>query len=146
MNPEFVEMLRALLNAEVRFLIVGAYALNVHTKPRATGDLNIWVEPTPENAGKLLRALKEFGTPLGQVVEADFECPGVTFQIGIAPLRIDILTKLTGIDFDDAWRSHIRYPFGPFEVPFLGKAALIRNKRATGRPKDLLDVESLEEC
>ena len=145
MNLDFVEMLRALLDAEVRFLIVGAYALNAYTKPRATGDLDIWVEPTCENAGKLFRALKSFGTPLNQVVEADFEVPGVMFQIGIAPLRIDILTEITGVEFEEAWKTHVLYPFGPYQIPFLGKKLLIRNKLATGRPKDLLDLESLED-
>jgi hypothetical protein len=145
MNPDFIDMLRALLNAEVRFIIVGAYALNAHTKPRATGDLDIWVQPTPDNARKLMAALADFGAPLDTVEESDFAKPGVIFQIGIVPSRIDVLTQLSGIAFDEAWRDRVQYAFGPIEVPFLGKRSLIQNKRATGRPRDLLDVESLEE-
>ena len=99
MNPDFLDMLRALLEAEVRFLIVGAYALNLHTKPRATGDLDIWVEPAPENAPRVMRALKAFGAPLDEITEADFTKPGVTFQIGIPPVRIDLLTQLTALEF-----------------------------------------------
>ncbi len=144
MNPDFVEMLRVLLNADVRFLVVGAYALNAYTKPRATGDLDIWVEPSRENAARLFQALAVFGAPLNQVSESDFERPGVVFQIGIAPLRIDILTGIDGVGFDEAWKTRASFPVGPFEIPFIGKDALIRNKRATGRPRDLLDAEGLE--
>ena len=145
MNPDFLEMLRALSEADVRFLIVGAYALNIHTKPRATGDLDIWVEPTPENASKVMKALRAFGAPLEQVQESDFARPGVTFQIGIPPLRIDILTQLTALQFDEAWKGRVRHSFGPYEVEFLGREALIKNKRAIGRHKDLADVEALED-
>lgn len=145
MNPDFIDMLRALLGADVRFLIVGAYALNAHTQPRATGDLDIWVQPTSENARKLMSALADFGAPLDAIEENDFAKPGVVFQIGLAPFRIDGLTQISGVEFDEAWRDRVPYAFGPVEVPFLGKASLIKNKRATGRPKDLLDIKSLED-
>jgi hypothetical protein len=144
MNPDFLDMLRALLDAEVRFLIVGAYALNVHTKPRATADLDIWVEPTPENAARVMRALQAFGAPLREISEADFAHPGVTFQIGIPPVRIDLLTELTALGFAEAWEDRVRYNMGPYAVDFLGKKSLIKNKRAIGRHKDLADIESLE--
>src|SRR5881227_2876090 len=99
MNPDFLDIIRALSDAEARFIIVGAYAVNVYVDPRATGDLDIWVEPSVENAEKVLRALQHFGAPLTAVTQADFESPGVTFQIGIAPRRIDILTEITGVSF-----------------------------------------------
>ena len=145
MHPDFLDMLRALFDAEVRFLIVGAYALNVHTKPRATGDLDIWVDPSLENSHRVINALRDFGAPLQDVTAADFERPGVTFQIGIPPLRIDVLTELTALRFDEAWKDRVVLPVGPFSVPFLGKQSLIKNKRAIGRHKDLADVEALEE-
>jgi hypothetical protein len=145
MNPDFVDLLRAFVGADVRFLIVGAYALAIHGRPRATGDLDIWVEPTPDNAARVMRGLAAFGAPLASVTEADFTAPGVTYQIGLPPGRIDILTDLTGLTFADAWDDCLRRPFGEVEVPFIGRAAFIRNKRATGRPKDLGDIEGMEE-
>jgi hypothetical protein len=143
MNPDFVDLLRALSAADVRFLIVGAYALALHGKPRATGDLDVWIDPTPDNAPRVMRALASFGAPLTDVSVDDFSRPGVTYQIGVAPGRIDILTELTGITFDEAWPDRMRRPFGDVDVDFIGRAAFIRNKRATGRAKDLIDIEGM---
>lgn len=144
MNPDFVDLLRAFIAAEVRFLIVGAYALALHGRPRATGDLDLWVEATPENARRVMRALAAFGAPLSSVNEADFAQEGVTYQIGVPPGRIDVLTTLTGLTFDEAWTDRLQRPFGDVQADFIGRAAFIRNKRATGRPKDLGDIEGLE--
>jgi hypothetical protein len=143
MNEDFLDLLRACIAADVRFLVVGAYALAHHGRPRATGDLDVWVEPTPENAPKVLRALAAFGAPLNDVTEADFAQPGVVFQIGLPPRRIDVLTQLTALDFADAWASRERGRFGDLSVDFIGREAFIRNKRATGRHKDLADIEGL---
>ena len=143
MNPDFLDLLRAFTAADVRFLIVGAYALALHGRPRATGDLDIWIDPTPDNARCVMRALAEFGAPLGGVAEEDFAIPGVTYQIGVVPGRIDILTELTGITFAEAWPHRLRRPFGDIEVDFIGRDAFIRNKRATGRPQDLGDIDGL---
>jgi hypothetical protein len=143
MNPDFVDLLRAFIGADVRFLIVGAYALALHGRPRATGDLDVWIDPTPENAARVMRALAAFGAPLSEVSSDDFSRPGVTYQIGVAPARIDILTELTGLTFMEAWPDRIRRSFGDVEVDFIGRAAFIRNKRATGRAKDLGDIEGL---
>lgn len=143
MNQDFVDLLRAFTAADVRFLVVGAYALALHGRPRATGDLDVWVDATPDNARRIVDALGAFGAPLSQVSEADFARPGVVYQIGVAPRRIDILTELTGVTFAEAWPERIRRPFGETEVDFIGKAAFLRNKRATGRPKDLGDIEGL---
>ena len=143
MNPDFVDLLRAFAAAEVRCLIVGAYALAHHGRPRATGDLDVWIDPTPANAARVLRALAEFGAPLQDLREDDFSRPGIVFQIGLPPGRIDILTDLTGLSFEEAWAHREPGKFGDLTVDFIGRDAFIRNKRATGRMKDLGDIEGL---
>jgi hypothetical protein len=145
MNQDFVDLLRAFTAHDVRFLVVGAYALGVHGRPRATGDLDVWVEATPENAQRVMQALADFGAPLQEVHAADFARPGIVFQMGLPPARIDVLTEITGVSFAEAWPGRVRAPFGPVEVDVIGREAFIRNKRATGRTKDLGDVESLDE-
>ena len=144
MNPDFVDLLRAFTAADVRFLIVGAYALALHGRPRATGDLDVWIDATPENASRLMIALREFGAPLDQIAESDFISPGVVYQICVPPGRIDILTQLTGLTFAEAWPARLLKAFGDVEAPFIGKAAFLKNKRATGRPKDLGDIEGMQ--
>jgi len=145
MNQDFVDLLRAFVDHDVRFLVVGAYALGVHGRPRATGDLDVWVDATPSNAARVMQALAAFGAPLADVAAADFATPGVVFQMGLPPVRIDVLTELTGLAFADAWPGRVRAPFGPVDVDVIGRDAFIVNKRATGRAKDLGDVESLGE-
>jgi hypothetical protein len=143
MNPDFVDLLRAFIAADVRFLIVGAYALAHHGRPRATGDLDVWVDATVENAPRVMRALAAFGAPLSDIAERDFARRGVVFQIGVPPGRIDILTELTGITFAEAWPDREAGQFGDVSVDYFGRAAFIRNKRATGRARDLGDIENL---
>jgi hypothetical protein len=143
MNQDFVDLLRAFVEADVRFLVVGAYALALHVRPRATGDLDLWVEPDPQNAGRIMQALRQFGAPLTDVREADFTAPGLVFQIGVVPRRIDILTGLTGVSFLEAWEDRIPHKIGACEVFFLGRRTFIKNKKALGRPKDLADLDAL---
>ena len=143
MNQDFVDLLRAFVAADVRFLVVGAYALAVHGRPRGTGDMDVWVEATPDNAARVMRALAAFGAPLADVSEADFAREGVTYQMGLPPGRIDILTALTGLTFAEAWPERVSRPFGDVNVDVIGRAAFIQNKRATGRLKDLADIEGL---
>jgi hypothetical protein len=145
MNQDFLDLLRACIDHNVRFLIVGAYALGVHGRPRATGDLDVWVDPTPGNAANVMRALDQFGAPPGQVTADDFSRPGVVFQMGLPPVRIDVLTELTGLTFDEAWPGRIAAAFGPLTVDVIGREAFIRNKRAAGRARDLGDLEALGE-
>jgi len=145
MNQDFVDLLRAFIARDVRCLIIGAYALGVHGRPRATGDLDVWVDATPENAPRVLKALADFGAPLGQVTAADFSRPGIVFQMGLPPRRIDVLTDVTGLTFAEAWPNRLRGRFGPVDADFIGRADFIRNKRATGRPKDLGDLDALGE-
>jgi hypothetical protein len=141
---DFADLLRAFIAHEVRFLLIGAYALAVHGRPRATGDLDVWVEPTPENAGRVLAALRAFGAPLADLTERDLATPGVVFQIGIAPLRIDLLTSASGVEFGPAWAARTDALFEDVRAPVIGKRDLIANKRATGRPRDLADIADLE--
>ena len=143
MNPDFVDLLRAFSEAEVRFLVVGAYALAHHGRPRATGDLDVWVEATPQNGRRVLQALEAFGAPLHDVTQDDFARPGVVLQMGVPPGRIDVLTELAGIHFEAAWTTRERGAFGDLAVDFIGRDAFIRNKRETGRLKDLGDIEGL---
>jgi hypothetical protein len=144
MNQDFVDLLRAFVAHDVRFLIVGAYALALHGRPRATGDLDVWVNATPENAQRIVRALATFGAPMDQVSEADFSSPGVVLQLGVAPGRIDILTLLTGLTFEEAWPGRVREAIGGVVVDFIGRESFLRNKRAIGRLKDLADIEGIE--
>ena len=125
-------------------MVVGGYAVSFHSRPRATGDIDLWVEPTAANAARVFRALRVFGAPLQGLVEADLTQPEVVYQIGVPPRRIDLLTSLTGLSFDEAWADRTPGLLGGLEVHFLGREALIRNKRALGRARDLADLESLE--
>jgi hypothetical protein len=142
-NQDFVDLLRAFSDHKVRFLIVGAYALGIHGRPRATGDLDVWVDPTPENATRVMSALHTFGAPLTAVTTDDFSRPGIVFQMGLPPHRIDVLTQLSGLTFDDAWPDRTQAGFGPLTVDVIGLDAFVTNKRATGRAKDLGDIEAL---
>ena len=123
--------------------MVGAYALAVHGRPRATGDLDVWVEATAENAPKVMKALVDVGAPIAELRESDFARPGAVYEIGVAPGRIDILTELTGLTFVEAWPGRLRRPFGAVDVDFIGREDFIRNKRAVGRHKDLGDIDGL---
>lgn len=143
MNPDFVDLLRAFAAADVQFMVVGAYALAVHGHPRATADLDIWVAATPDNAGRVIEALTAFGAPLHEIAADDFSRPGVVYQLGVAPRRIDLLTELTGVTFEEAWPERVETEFGEVRVPVIGRDAFLRNKRATGRPQDLADVDAL---
>ena len=143
MNRDFVDLLRAFKDADVRFLVVGAYALAHHGRPRATGDLDVWIEATPVNATRVMRALAAFGAPMQEVDERDFTQPGAVFQMGVVPVRIDILTELTGLQFAETWETRVSGAFGDLTVDFIGRDAFIANKRAVGRTRDISDIEGL---
>ena len=144
MNQDFVEMLAALSEAGAEFLIVGAHAMAAYAEPRATGDLDIWVRPTPENAARVWAALTEFGAPLQDITEADLSTSDVVFQIGVVPNRVDILTAIEAVEFDAAWANRTSVEVMGLKVSLIGRDELIRNKRALGRAQDLADVEALE--
>jgi hypothetical protein len=118
----------------------------VHGVPRATGDLALWISPDPVNADSVWQALVRFGAPVGgtKLTRKDLETPGMVVQIGLPPRRIDFLTELSGLSFDEAWRNRTTHAVGTHAVPFLSREDLIRNKRACGRPKDLADLDALE--
>jgi hypothetical protein len=144
MNRDFVEMLQELSAAGADFLVVGAHALAAHDRPRATGDLDIWVRASPENAQRVWNALIQFGAPLVDLTLDDLSSPGITFQMGQPPKRIDILTGVSGLTFDEAWPNRIEVEHQGLRYGVIGKADLIRNKRAAARPKDLVDADDLE--
>lgn len=144
MNPDFRDLLSAFNARGVDYLVVGAYALAAHGRVRATGDLDIWVRPAPDNAIRVLKALTAFGAPLHDLTVADLSQPGVVFQVGVAPLRIDILTGIDGVEFADAWPARVMTRFSDQPVAVLSVEHLIRNKRAAGRAQDLADLEWLE--
>lgn len=147
MNEDFRDLLAAFLEAGVRFLVVGAHAMAVHGVPRATGDLDVWIAPDPENADRAWSAVARFGAPLAAtgVTREDLGRPDQVVQVGLPPRRIDILTSISGVTFEDAWPDRVTHETEGLKVPFLGRAALVRNKRASGRAKDLADLEALGE-
>jgi hypothetical protein len=144
MNQDFVELLAAFVDHDVDFLVIGAHALAAHGHVRATKDLDIWVRPTLENAARAYRALGAFGAPLTELVASDLATPGTVFQIGVAPVRIDILTAIDGVAFDIAWADKVTTRVGGITAYVLSRAHLIANKKASGRLQDLADVERLE--
>ena len=147
MNEDFRDLVSALLDAGARFLVVGAHALAVHGVPRATGDLDVWVSTEAANAERVWAALARFGAPAAAmgVSRQDLMRPDQVVQIGLPPRRIDILTSISGVSFDEAWKGRVTHDVGGLTVPFLGRDALVRNKRATGRTKDRADLEALGE-
>ena len=146
MNRDFAEMLAALSAAGAEFLVVGAYAMAVHGLPRATGDIDFWVRPTRENAARVLHALQIFGAPLLGLSLDDLIRPDTVFQIGVAPNRIDVLTGISGVTFDEAWPTRMTVSIDGQAVPVIGRDQLVQNKAATGRPKDLADLAWLRDA
>lgn len=144
LNEDYRDMLHALSEEKVRFILVGAYALAAHGYPRATMDIDIWVMPSPENADAVLRALSCFGAPLHNLTREDLLKDGTIFQIGVAPRRIDIITTASGLQFEPAYRNSISVNIEGIEVRIPSVEDLILNKRATGRTRDLADAEALE--
>lgn len=144
LNPDFRDMLSALSEHEVEYMVVRAYALAIHGLPRATGDIDIWVRCSPENALRVREALKSFGAPLAGITLEDFEKPGNIVQIGVAPRRIDILTSIDGVAFDHAADHRDTASIEGILVPIIGRQQLIDNKRAAGRPQDIADLAWLE--
>lgn len=144
LNEDYKDLLHALSAEKVKFLLVGAYALAAHGYPRATMDIDIWVKPDPANAAAVLRSLERFGAPLQNLSHEDLEKADTVFQIGVAPRRIDILTGVSGLEFDATFRNAIEVRIDDVLLRIPSTADLIQNKRASGRTRDLADAEALE--
>ena len=144
LNEDYKEMLQSLLDQKVEFIVVGAYALAAHGFPRATGDMDIWIKPNEKNSKKVYKALARFGAPINEIREDEFSQPGLIFQIGVVPRRIDIITKIDAVEFDEADSDKIFVDIDHLKIPVLSIDKLIKNKMATGREKDLLDAKLLK--
>lgn len=144
MNEDFADLLRSFEDSGAEYLVVGGYAVMAYAEPRYTKDFDVWVRPDKENAIRVHRALADFGAPLEGVSVEDFATPGLVYQIGVAPVRIDILMSVEGLEFADAWSRRKRMDFGGVEAWLISREDLVRNKRAVGRPQDLLDADALE--
>jgi uncharacterized nucleotidyltransferase DUF6036 len=142
-NPDFKELLLAFNAHNVEYLIVGAHALAAHGHVRATKDMDVWVRPEPSNAQKVLRALSEFGAPLSDLTADDLSRKETIFQIGLPPLRIDVITDIDGVEFDEAWPDRLETPFGGVPAFVISRHHLITNKKTAARLQDLADVEQL---
>jgi len=146
MNRDFVEILSELSAAGADFLVVGAHALAALGVPRATGDLDIWVRPTHQNAERVLVALGKFGAPLFDLSVEDLMQSDTVFQIGVPPSRVDILSGISGVNFDAAWDRRTEVTVAGLSLHVLSREDFVANKRASGRPKDLIDLALLEEA
>ena len=144
MSSDFKELLAEFNAHAVEFIVVGAHALAAHGRIRATKHLVVWIRPSPENAPRVLAAISDFGGPLFDLTEEDFAKPGIIFQMGVEPVRIDILTELMATTFDEAWAARVTTTFEGEPVAVLSRDILIRNKKAVGRVQDLADAEWLE--
>ena len=143
LNRDLCEFLALLNSNEVDYLVVGAFAVAHHGYPRYTADLDLLVRPTAENARRVLTALAEFGFGSLGIQPEDLQLPGKVIQLGVQPNRIDILTSISGVSFDEAWRAHLEGHLQGIPAHFIGRDALILNKESTGRAKDLGDAEEL---
>jgi len=144
-NPDYKELLQRLNEFEARYLIVGGYAVMKYAEPRFTKDLDVWVDNSAENSVRVFQTLKNFGAPLesDRITAETFTRRDLTYQIGIAPVRIDILTQITGVEFSAAWRDRVGGSIFGVPVNFISIDQLIINKQATGRSSDLEQLEHL---
>ena len=143
-NSDFRDLLAELNAAAAEYLIVGAHALAVHGHPRASKDLDVWVRSTRENAERVYRALGKFGAPLQDLEVEDLATGGTIFQIGVEPVRVDIITSVDGVEFDEAWPERVHAEYADQPVSVISRNHLIRNKKTVARPQDLADVDALE--
>lgn len=147
LNEDFRDLLVLFVDAGVEFVIIGAYALAFHGAPRASGDIDVFVRPSAANARRVFEALSRFGAPLASagITQADLARPGAVYQIGLPPRRIDVMTEISGVTFDDVWDSRVIAEVEGRTVGFIGREALLRNKEAAGRLKDLADADRLRQ-
>jgi len=144
MNSDFKDLLRLFGAHEVRYLVVGGYAVSHHAQPRFTKDLDLWIEPSTENAIKVAAALRDFGIPLIEVTESDFAQEGLQFAVGMPPSQLDFLTTVPGLIFAECWPTRNLVDIEGIAVSYLSKDALITAKKTAGRAQDLADLEELQ--
>ena len=143
-SQDFKEFVGLLNSHDVEYLVVGAYAVGVHGRPRYTGDLDVWIRPTPENARRLIHVLEAFGFGTLGLKQSDFSQDRRVIELGYPPFRIDLITFATGLDFEKCWPNRLTIEYAGVLTAFIGLDDLKTNKKATGRPKDLGDLDELE--
>jgi hypothetical protein len=143
-TPSDFKDLLALFNAQgVEYLLVGGYALAFHGAPRFTGDLDIFVKPSPENAQRIMAAINQFGFASTGLGPADFNAPDKVVQLGVPPVRIDVMTSLTGVSWEEAWSGRVKGTYAGLDVFYIGIEEFVKNKRSLGRQRDIADLEAL---
>ena len=142
-NSDFSDLLRLFNAGRVRYLVIGGYAVIQYAEPRFTADLDLWTGTGTRNAGAVYKALREFGAPLSGLTEDDFSEEGCFYQMGVPPVRVDVLMGIPGVGFEAAWTRRVEIDFDGLPVPFISREDLIAAKRASGRPQDMLDVQNL---
>jgi hypothetical protein len=145
LNSDFRDILSAFCEEKVEFMLVGAYAVAAHGLPRATGDIDLWIKCSEENANRVWSAISKFGAPLENLAKNDLTKAGTVVQLGVSPRRIDILTEITGVDYNDAEAQRILIDIEDMQIPVIGLIHLLKNKSAVGRPQDKADVARLKE-
>lgn len=143
-NSDFSDLLRLFNDNNVKYLVIGGYALIHYAEPRYTKDLDLWISTNIANAAAVYKALSDFGAPLSGMTKQDFAEDGYFYQMGVPPVRVDILMGIPGVQFETAWRNRVEVDFDGLRVAFISKEDLIKAKRASGRPQDLIDVALLE--
>jgi len=141
---DYKDLFRILNKHKVKYLVVGAYAVIYYTVPRFTKDLDIWVKTDLENANRIYKALQDFGAPLHNILPDDFAGKNLIYQIGVAPVRIDIIVGLNGVSFDTAWKNRVKSSYDNVSINIIGKKELIKLKKKSGRKQDQLDLENLK--
>ena len=143
-TQDFREFIELLIKNKAEYLIVGGYAVGIHGHPRYTGDLDIWLNPTPKNAELILKSVNEFGFSSFKLTQADFTKSGNVIQLGYPPLRIDLLTEIDGVTFDECYKNRKEVILEELKVNFIGYNDLLKNKKETGRPRDIDDIDNLK--
>ena len=144
-NSDFSDLLNLFNDKNVKYLIIGGYAIIQYAEPRYTKDLDLWISTDTSNAASVYDALRAFGAPLAGLTVKDFSEEGYFYQMGVPPVRVDILMGIPGLDFDHAWERRVEFDFDGLHVMFISKQDLIASKRASGRPQDLIDADLLEQ-
>ena len=143
-SQDFREFIELLIKHKAEYLIVGGYAVGIHGHPRYTGDLDIWLNPSPENAQLILKSVNEFGFSSFGLSQSDFTKPGNVIQLGYPPLRIDLLTEIDGVTFAECFVNRKEITVDGLQINFIGYRDLLKNKKETGRPRDIDDIENLK--